>query len=409
MCIRDRRDTPPGPPGNAGKATLNDRASELPRSPGSPRSWNSPESSESSESSEPPEFPESWHSRADPGALVGLVSCSGYETSHVRERLRAVLAPLGGMSSFVEPGERIALKPNLLMAAAPDRAITTHPAVIEAVAEEVREAGAEPFLLESPGAGTPYSERFLRRVYQATGVSEISSRTGLELSYNTRAEAVSHPEGRLIKRMELLSPALEADGLISIPKLKTHNLMAFTGAVKNLFGLIPGYSKPGYHAKLADKERFADMLLDINTRLPARLSVMDAITALEGEGPGSGGDAVEGCSVKGFRLPERMMRGPGLDPERLGTRLVGQFVKGALNSRPRPKVGRCTACEVCVASCPSGAVSVVKQRSGAGLAQVDDERCILCYCCHELCPEAAIDLEYKGIGRIIHGLRGLLG
>jgi len=375
-----------------------------------------------------------------------------------------VLAPLGGMSSFVEPGERIALKPNLLMAAAPDRAITTHPAVIEAVAEEVREAGAEPFLLESPGAGTPYSERFLRRVYQATGVSEISSRTGLELSYDTRAEAVSHPEGRLIKRMELLSPALEADGLISIPKLKTHNLMAFTGAVKNLFGLIPGYSKPGYHAKLADKERFADMLLDINTRLPARLSVMDAITALEGEGPGSGGDArffgsllasddpvaldaiacvvagidpevvptlavarerrmwtgdardikvegdsVEGCSVKGFRLPERMMRGPGLDPERLGTRLVGQFVKGALNSRPRPKVGRCTACEVCVASCPSGAVSVVKQRSGAGLAQVDDERCILCYCCHELCPEAAIDLEYKGIGRIIHGLRGLLG
>ena len=86
-------------------------------------------------------------------AAVAAARCADYELEIVRAALREVLAPLGGMAAFVKPGERIALKPNLLMPAAPERAIATHPAVVAAVALEVMEAGAHPVVVESPGTG----------------------------------------------------------------------------------------------------------------------------------------------------------------------------------------------------------------------------------------------------------------
>lgn len=119
------------------------------------------------------------------------------------------------------------------------------------------------------------------------------------------------------------------------------------------------------------------------------------------------GDSVESCSVQGFRLPERMGGGTGFNQEGRGRRLAGRFITGALNSRPRPKADRCTACRVCVDSCPTGAMSLAEKPSGDRSAQVDDDLCILCYCCHELCPEAAIDLEYQGMGRLVRAVQAL--
>jgi uncharacterized protein (DUF362 family)/Pyruvate/2-oxoacid:ferredoxin oxidoreductase delta subunit len=395
-------------------------------------------------------------SRADAAPLVSVCHCPSYDPSDVSRAVDSVLEPLGDMGAFVSPGERIGLKPNLLMAVAPEQAITTHPAVLEAVAARLLAAGASPVIVESPGAALANSARALRHVFERTGAWEVAERLGLEVCMENTGTNVSNPSGRLLKRLDVLTGALEVDGLVSVCKLKTHTFMTFTGAVKNLFGLIAGMSKGGYHARLADPLHFADMLLDVAGFAPPRLSLMDAVLALEGDGPGTGGrprfvgavlastdpvalDTVA-CRLAGIdpaRVPVLMQaakRGlPGADAaavrvvgddvedlykgafllpaqregDRLGfgafsalQRVLLPLARGALNPRPRPKTGRCIACRACERACPKGAISVVD-----GLARVDDSLCIRCFCCHELCPVAAIDLEFVGAARVARALR----
>jgi uncharacterized protein (DUF362 family)/Pyruvate/2-oxoacid:ferredoxin oxidoreductase delta subunit len=386
---------------------------------------------------------------------VAAAPCLDYDSVGVRAALRQVLEPLGGMGAFVRPGERIALKPNLLLAAAPEAAITTHPALVEAVALEVRAAGAIPFLLESSGAGLLFTAAGLRRTYRKTGMQEMADRIGLELNVDTTAQTISSPGAVVAKRLDLVAALACTDGLISLPKLKTHYFMTFTGAVKNLFGLVPGFTKTGYHAKLPDAAHFADMLLDVLEVVVPRLSIMDAVIGLEGDGPGTSGqprhigallagaDAVAldaACCrltgidpttvptlvaarrrglwsgdpaevrltgmewadlrVEGFKAPRRPSDGSGLGPFLPARALTVPLVRDLLNPRPRPQEGRCTRCRTCERACPQHAITV-----GDGPATVDDSLCIRCYCCHELCPEAAIELCFLGWGRLAHALR----
>ena len=124
------------------------------------------------------------------------------------------------MAAFVPPGERIALKPNLLLGVAPDKAVTTHPAVVGAVAAEVIEAGAYPFVVESPGAGIVHSAPMLERVYRRSGLREVADAVGFELNVDVSWQAVSHPDGALIRRLEVMDPILKADGVINLAKFK---------------------------------------------------------------------------------------------------------------------------------------------------------------------------------------------
>ncbi len=389
---------------------------------------------------------------------VVATRCSEYEFETVRAALRKVLAPLGGMAAFVRPGERIALKPNLLLGTAPELAITTHPAVVAAVAAEVREAGAHPVVVESPGSGIVHAKTFIDRVYRKTGYREAAESYGFELNLDTGYEAVSHPDGRLVRRFEVMNPILAADGVISLCKFKTHTFQIFTGATKNLFGVIPGLNKVGYHGRFTDPVRFGEMLLDVAAFANPRLSIMDAVVGLEGKGPGTGGKArplgfllagtdtvaidvaccriaridtgavpvlvaaherglwsgraadvdtlgvpVADLQVQDFVLPARQARDRGDNPVNLVETLTRRVLQGGFTPMPRPKKGRCTRCGDCVQACPTGAMSM-----GEEVSKVDDDLCIRCYCCHEVCPYAAIDLEFKGWGRVVNRL-GLAG
>jgi uncharacterized protein (DUF362 family)/ferredoxin len=388
---------------------------------------------------------------------VSVVRCDGYEPGAVVSALGEVLAPWGGMSAFVSPGERVALKPNLLLAAAPERGITTHPAVMAGLAAQVRAAGASPVLVESPGAGLPNSVRLLERVYRSTGMADLERRGLLELSRDLRVKTVSWPSGRSVKRLDLLLPLAPGKAVISVSKLKTHTYMTFTGAVKNLFGAVPGLAKAGYHAKLPDPARFADMLLDVALAVGPRLHVMDGIVGLEGNGPGTGGRpraaglllaspdpvALDAVACGLVRLPlERVptlvaARERGLwsgrlqDVELLGgeweelwteafqppvrapdptgfarsdriSRVLTALARDAFNPRPVPRADRCTGCNSCVRACPVGAM-----RPGRSTPIVDDRRCTRCFCCHEFCPDAAIELERSQLGRVA-GRLGLM-
>jgi len=379
---------------------------------------------------------------------VYAVPCDTYD--QMRTALQRLLKLMGGIEQFVSPAETVLLKPNLLRPAAPETAVCTHPALIEAMAQLLGEARVRPLIADSPGAGLRYHRRALNQTYRESGMEQAAANTGAQLNWDVSSQPVSFPQGKLTKRFDIITPALESDGIINLCKLKTHVFMQLTGAVKNLFGLIPGLTKPGYHAKLRDAAHFAHMLLDLAMYAAPRLSVMDAVVAMEGEGPGGGtprkvglllastdplaldvvagaiaglpekhnpllraaqerrlrpasieqielvGIALQTLQLTPLRLPSSVNQGAFVAPP-WWERLAGPLVARATLPRPVVLRDRCIACGACVRACPVSAVTLPP----GGTAHVNRRRCIQCYCCHEMCPKNAIKLQHHPLHRLL--------
>lgn len=380
---------------------------------------------------------------------VYAASCPDY--GQAEGAIRALVEQMGGMGRFVRPGERIVLKANLLRAAPPESAICTHPAVVEAVARLVKEAGGTPVICDSPG-GALHKEAVLRSLYEKTGMAAAAAAAGAELSIDSSTRTVSLPEGKVLRQAEIITPVAEADGVIDLCKMKTHVLMSMTGAVKNLFGVIPGLSKVGYHATHPDHETFADVLLDLTGYVKPRLSLMDGILAMEGDGPGSSGTprqaglllasanplALDTAAGAIMNLPRQdnpvllAAERRGLTPCRMeDVELIGGTVeelrmadykfpastksnlmdflgplarpaerlcKKALSQTPRIDGAKCVGCGICAKSCPGQAIAMTAPGKKARISQ---KACIHCYCCHELCPQKAVELHQSWLGRLL--------
>lgn len=360
--------------------------------------------------------------------LVALESAGGYERSELKLHMERLLSHLGGIQSFVRPGERVLLKPNLLSAKHPDAAVTTHPEVVRAVIELVRDAGGIPLVGDSPGVGK------LVKVAETSGILRVVKESGAELVEFREALEVSGKG--VFKRFELAKPYLEADRVINLPKLKTHEMMTMTCSVKNLFGAVVGMAKPAWHLKAGeDRLLFAEILLDIYRLRKPDLNIVDAIVAMEGDGPSSGTPRPVGLLLAGVNpvavdviageilgiprslLPvERAARDMGLEGsvrERISTlgcplaeaRIEGfllprsssvQFglpgflagiLRNHLSARPFPIPEKCTLCGICRDACPPSAMEIVN-----GVLRIDYRRCIRCFCCRELCPENALGI-----------------
>jgi uncharacterized protein (DUF362 family)/Pyruvate/2-oxoacid:ferredoxin oxidoreductase delta subunit len=381
---------------------------------------------------------------------VSVSRCADYEPAHVAAALGEVVDRLGGINRFVQAGQRVLVKPNLLTALPPERAVTTHPAVVEAVVRLVLQAGGHPLIADSPTAAHPYTPAGLQRLYRVTGMADVAARTGAELNLDTEVVDLPTPPECRIHRFEVMRPLAEADVVISLPKLKTHVLTTFTGATKNCFGLIPGVRKASYHVTLDRVDDFADMLLDITLLAKPALVVMDAIVGMDGDGPSGGSTFPLGlllAATSSTALDVVATRVVGLPPERVPTlrraaerglwsgkvadvallglpldevrvdgfrrprasapvvdrflpfgmwRRVRRIVLRAMTRRPEPQAGRCTACRTCERACPVQAITIRDR-----LARVDDRTCIRCYCCHEVCPEQAIDLVAPWMVRLV--------
>jgi len=349
---------------------------------------------------------------------------------------------LGGPEEFISPGERILLKPNFLVASRPEAAVTTHPEVFRAVARHLAEAGASLSYGDSPGFGRAAS------VARRAGISEIADGLGIRLADFAQGEQVSFAEGKLIKQFIIANGVLDADGLVTLPKLKTHGLTRFTGAVKNQFGCIPGPLKGEFHARMPDQEHFAQMLVDLNRLLHPRLIVMDGILAMEGNGPRGGdprrmnvlivsGDPVAADTVAcrlidldpGLVLTNRYGDEWGLgamtDIEIVGDPVesfvtpdfvvnrrngsttgnqgrIARFMKDWVVPKPYIVSDRCTSCGTCVKVCPVDPKAVDFTADKEHPPVHDYSLCIRCYCCQEMCPEHAIEIATPMLGRFIH-------
>ena len=373
--------------------------------------------------------------------LVTIEKCPTYEPDTVTAALERVLAPLGGMAAFVRPGERVLLKPNMLSAKPPERAVTTHPGVLRAVILAVQAAGATVLVGDSPGIGGQ------RRVAERSGMLAVIEETGAE--YAPFEETAEVAGSGTFKRFQLARPYLEADRVINLPKLKTHEMMTMTCAVKNLFGAVVGTAKAGWHLKAgADRDLFARMLLEIYQLRPPDLTIVDAVLAMEGNGPGSGDPRQVGLLLAGANpvavdviaaevagIPKKLLYVeraaqslglPGADRATITTaglpldaarvpdfRLppisdvqfgLPTFLKNRLRhyltSRPVAIPEKCRLCGICRDVCPPHAITIE-----GGKLRFDYHRCIRCFCCRELCPDAALDVAEGALLRIIKKFR----
>ncbi len=223
---------------------------------------------------------------------ISIIRCNDYDHTQVREAMNSLLEPLGGIGAFVRPGERVLLKPNLLAAKAPEAAVTTHPAVVKAVAEMLRDAGCRVMIGDSPGIGG------FRKVADKSGISQAALESGAELvDFDETIEVKG--EGTF-RRIAIARAYWEADKIINLPKLKTHEMMTMTCAVKNLFGAVVGAEKPAWHLKAGtSREQFARLLLEIYLLKMPVLNIVDGIVAMEGNGPGSGDPVRLGALIAG--------------------------------------------------------------------------------------------------------------
>ncbi len=340
--------------------------------------------------------------------------------------LEGLLDPLGGLSSFVKRGQRVLLKVNLLSASTPDQAIVTDPRLVRIVAEAVLRAGATPFIGDSPAG--PFTKRRLTRVYRKAGLLDLSRELGVELNYDTGSEKVAVPGGKALSSVNLASYVRRADVIVSLPKIKTHSFQILTLGVKNMYGVVPGLTKPRYHSMYMRRAAFADMLLDVVSVVPPALNVLDGVVGMQGEGPGSSGTPVHlgvmmasrdvvsldlaVCRMLGVEpvsvpvLRQARLRGlwpgdieyPLLSPGDVAfhgfvlPKTAERLSTGRLAPTKSPRVmQRCTACGDCVRVCPRQVIRITE-----GRASIDLGGCIRCYCCQEVCPERAIVLEEIG-------------
>ena len=381
---------------------------------------------------------------------VSIVRAAGYERAEVRARLQECLAPLGGLAAFVAPGQRVLIKPNLLTALAPERAATTHPAGVAAVIELVQAAGATPFIADSPGIGD------VAGVARATGIEAVMREHGVLFGDCAAVHAVDCAANTVARRLTLLKAVADADVIITLPKLKTHVQMTFTGAIKNQFGLVPGVAKGQYHFRLQDTLRMAELMLDINRAVRPALAIMDAIVGMEGDGPAGGAPRAIGvllASADLMALDVVACRLIGLDPATVPTvqagtargfgataladiRVIGppiaalavpdfrtvahlthplrimplptpllKMFRSLWTPRPRIIATACVQCGACHKGCPVSPPAIDPKLPPR--RQVNDRTCIRCYCCHEFCPARAIRLQRSWLDRVLQFTRCL--
>ncbi len=371
------------------------------------------------------------------------MKCRDYDFQTVADAVSRGLQLIGGIDSMVKPGEKILLKPNLLAPDPPEKCVTTHPAVFRAVAQLLLQAGATVSFGDSPGVGS--TARAARRA----GLAAVADELGLTWADFSHGEQVFHEDGIQNKRFNIAKGVLDSDGLVSLPKLKTHGLTRMTGAIKNQFGCIPGLLKGEFHVKLPNPDQFARMLVDLNLFLKPRLFVMDGVMAMEGNGPRGGTPKNMGVllfSTDPVALDATVCRLITLRPEDVpmlrhaqemglgtyrqenidllgdplesfvqkdfrnrnqsGRSIQTSWLRNRIVARPYIDSSRCIKCGVCIEACPvKPAVVDWGPAEKAEPPVYQYNRCIRCYCCQEMCPEAAIDLQVPWLGRVLAPLK----
>ena len=370
-------------------------------------------------------------------AKVSVLKCNSYDEDKVYSAIKKALEDIGYK---LKPNLKVLLKPNVLSGRAPEKAITTHPNIISAICRILHENGIKDITIgDSSGLG---HYGMTSSALEASCIKKAGEKYNAKVvSFEGHSIVAENEKNIVLKKYNAAKAVKEAELVINVPKLKTHMFMKYTGAVKNMFGVIPGGGKAKCHTIAPTQEKFGDLLLDIYQDFKPGLNIMDAVIGLEGNGPGSGGvpkqtglilvseDAVAldfvASKIIGFEPMEIATNSNAIKRgifdgnfEVIGEKNVSVPYKKPISApnklrefasqhffrftivQPVVNEEKCKACGICVKACP---VHTIKMKDKAFIYK---DKCIRCYCCHELCPYNAIELKTPLLMRIFKKIRG---
>ena len=379
---------------------------------------------------------------------VALLKCMEYDVDLIEKKLREGFELLGGhefLRKLIPLDSKVLLKPNMLSIESKGSPVVTHYAVFEAVIRIVKEYSNNISFGDSPGFGDS------RKAAEKSGLIEVADRYGVSFEDFKESVHVKFDNSILCKSWNIAKAAYEADVVITLPKLKTHAMAYYTGAIKNQFGCIPGTQKATWHTRMPDANNFCKMLLDLNTAVRTNFAILDGIIAMEGNGPKSGepykmntlimgqcltavdstavrligydnpldtpvlkeaydskwgavlpkdinilGEDLESMKAKDFKLCRKGGNFYFINPR------VTNFLRGMIAPNPTLIKDKCIGCSRCAEVCPEkpGALEMVKQGDKLN-PKWNMSECIRCFCCQELCPVGAIETKYSNLGKLL--------
>jgi uncharacterized protein (DUF362 family)/Pyruvate/2-oxoacid:ferredoxin oxidoreductase delta subunit len=388
------------------------------------------------------QFSSKYYSKSDP---VSIIALNEYSFDMAKEALTALLTPLGALN-LIKSGMRVVIKANLVSAMKPFEAATTHPVLLSALTEILKERGASVVIGDSPGG--LYTPAFVGRVYRQSGADE-ATKYGAVLNSDFSEKNAVFENAKVLKTFAYTGYLDNADLIINFSKLKSHGMMGMSSAVKNMFGAVPGVIKPEYHYRFPRYEDFANMLIDLNEYFHPEISISDAVVGMEGNGPTAGTPRHLGfllashsphnldllaSHLLGFSVDELPMLSeakkrdmiPELkdlviygsheehvksDFERVCARRSLEFSKNGgpvkrffgkiseiiLKTRPVLKSDACVGCGICRDICPAKAIVIDNKK-----AKINRKACIRCFCCQEFCPKSAMKVKRSFIAELFH-------
>lgn len=352
--------------------------------------------------------------------------CDGYEYEKIYEHISTILDELKFGEMYEFKGKSVLIKPNLVAPMEPEKAVTTHPNIVRAVVEYLVKHGADHIGIGDSGLQTD------DRIYEITGMNKVAQEFGCKICKFDKyeIETCNNEDNKVLKYVPLSKYVVDADIIIDIPKLKIHHAYIYTGAIKNLFGTVPGGNKLNLHAAAGKNSRFEEILVDIYQTVKPTICILDGIVGLEGNGPCNGtpvksnlllasynGLALDivACETIGINYTEvgylkkfvqRMNNGiekkivihgdevgvtkynrPNLIYGKMPVlfEIVAPLLHKIIKPVPKFDSEKCIKCGICIRTCP------VKALSLNGYPKVDRKKCISCFCCQEACRSDAIN------------------
>ena len=365
---------------------------------------------------------------------IAVRKCAEYDLQKVFDQISDIYKLTDGPDV---KGKRVLLKPNILTDDDPAKCISTHPVVVEAMIRFLQSMGAIVLVGDSPAVHT---QKFRG---EKSGIKKVCETTGATwINFMVNPVEISLRKGKI--RIAAISE--QVDLIISLPKFKNHELVYFTGAIKNTLGLVPGFSKAKQHALHQDRSKFGEFLVDLNEAITPDYFLMDGIIGMEGPGPGRGFPVEIGLllgSTNPLALDIIASRIAGYEPLLIPTSRTAFFRKKWLQSDndiiyDGPEIGRiikkgfikvpisttnnialkfimkrikflkklerrpvfihenCTGCQKCVNICPVQAI--LPMESNKTHIVLTDNKCIRCFCCSEVCTDNAVEIRRKFFG-----------
>jgi len=376
---------------------------------------------------------------------VSILKCETYNPFEVYGAIRKGLGDIGFK---IRSGSSVLLKPNILAQNTPDQCTTTHPAVVEAVCRIFSDHKCRITIGESSafyqGGGT-------RKGFVTSGIGAVAERYGAELLPFEATRLRKITGGNALDPFYITEAVFSYDLVVNLPKMKVHQLAGLSGAIKNLYGCIPGGTKQLYHKLFQERPDYREYwgipLVDVFEAVKPGLNIMDAVYGLDNNGPAANGDpkytglllvaenaaaldlvacrimdldykripAVREAVARGLANPEKI-KTPGdvpsvpyvnlmdEEPSTGISRAIGDYMFDRFIVEPRIDMGKCSKCGTCINDCAVSAINIDEK----GYPVINLERCIRCYCCSEYCKVGAIGLHGGAINHIIRGIRSII-